>query len=108
MSSAQWSPVTNASSATWDKNKSRADLERTTPIYDDPTLAYDDIATYYDGFNPSTYTPEGEAGAIWSSPTQGTDTDITFDDPLVDFDDPDALFDASADVGKTTWTGVPE
>lgn len=66
MASAQWAPAVNGSSATWDKNKSRADLERASISYDDLTTAYDSSSVYYDGYNPSTYTPEGETGALWS------------------------------------------
>lgn len=65
MSSASWSPSTDASAATWDENKALADLERNAITYDDPNTAYDDIAVYYDGYDPTTTTPEGERSAIW-------------------------------------------
>lgn len=65
MSSAAWSSPANGSAAIWDENKTRADLERLAPLYDDPTITYDSISVYYDGFNPTTTTPEGEAGAVW-------------------------------------------
>lgn len=67
MSSAAWTPATDGSSATWDKSKSRADLERAAVTYDNATTTYDSISVYYDGFNSSIYTPEGEAGAVWTT-----------------------------------------
>lgn len=66
MSSASWTPATDASAATWDINKALADLERNATIYDDPNTAYDDIVVYYDGYDPTTTTPEGENGAVWA------------------------------------------
>lgn len=65
MSSASWTPVTNGSSATWDENKTLADLERNAVIYDDPNTDYDSIVVYYDGYDPTGTTPEGENGALW-------------------------------------------
>lgn len=66
MSSATWTPATNASSATWDKNKTRADLERAVRTYNEPGVTYNQIGLYYNGYNPSTTTPEGESGALWT------------------------------------------
>lgn len=66
MSSATWIPSTDASSATWDENKTLADLERNAVIYDDPNTAYDDLVVYYDGYDPTGTTPEGENGALWA------------------------------------------
>lgn len=66
MSSAFWTPTTDASSATWDINKTLSDLERNATIYDDPNTVYDDLVVYYDGYNPTTTTPEGESGAVWA------------------------------------------
>lgn len=66
MSSASWTPANDASSTTWDINKALADLERNATIYDDPNTAYDDVAVYYDGYDPTITTPEGENGAIWA------------------------------------------
>lgn len=66
MSSASWTPATDASSATWDKNKSRADLERASITYDSSVTDYDSTTEYYDGYNPATYTSEGESGSIWT------------------------------------------
>lgn len=65
MSNATWTPVTDGNTAIWDKNKSRADLERSTILYDDASTTYDSVTMYYDGYNPATYTPEGEIGALW-------------------------------------------
>lgn len=66
MSGATWTPSTDGNSATWDKNKSRADLERAAITYNDATTAYNSTTQFYDGYDPSTYTPEGEAGALWT------------------------------------------
>lgn len=65
MSSASWTPATDASSATWDKNKTRADLERAVITYDQAGVTYDQIGLYYNGYDPTTTTPESEAGALW-------------------------------------------
>lgn len=65
MSSASWSPATDGSSATWDTNKTLADLERNAVIYDDLNTNYDSIIVYYDGYDPTGTTPEGENGALW-------------------------------------------
>lgn len=66
MSSATWTPATEAPSATWDKNKTRADLERAVRTYDQAGVTYDQIGLFYDGYDPTTTTPEGEAGALWA------------------------------------------
>lgn len=65
MASASWTPAIDGSSATWDKNKARADLERAAPLYDDPTITYDSPLVYYNGYNPAMYTLEGETGTLW-------------------------------------------
>lgn len=65
MASATWSPAVQGNSATWDKNKTRADLQRNAVIYDDTATAYDDLLVFYNGYDPTTTTPEGEAGALW-------------------------------------------
>lgn len=65
MSSTLWTPTTDASSATWDKNKALADLQRAGTTYDASNVTYDSITVYYDGYNPTTTTPEGEVGATW-------------------------------------------
>lgn len=67
MSSASWTPVTNGNSATWSKNKTLTDLQDAATLYDDSTITYDSIATYYDGYNPTTTTPEGENPSIWTN-----------------------------------------
>lgn len=66
MSSAIWTPASTASAATWDENKVLSDLQRNATAYDDATTAYDSIIVYYDGYNPTGTTPEGEVGALWS------------------------------------------
>lgn len=81
MSSATWSPetdgtpapwasATEGNSGIWDKDKTRGDLERTAPTYDDSTLTYDSITIFYDGFDPSAATPEGETGTIWAEASE--------------------------------------
>lgn len=65
MAGAAWAQATDGSIATWDKNKSRADLERSAITYDDVATAYDSMTQFYDGYDPSIYTPEGETGALW-------------------------------------------
>lgn len=65
MTNAVWTPATDGTSATWSKNKALTDLQNAAPLYDDPTITYDSITVYYDGYNPTTTTPEGEAGALW-------------------------------------------
>lgn len=69
MSSASWTPATNAPAATWDENKALADLTRNAVIYDDPNTAYDDIAVYYDGYDPTGTTPGGDTPASWTPAT---------------------------------------
>lgn len=66
MSSATWTPATNGSSATWDENGTLANLQRNAVIYDDLNTDYDSISVYYDGYDPTGTTPEGENGALWS------------------------------------------
>lgn len=65
MSSASWTPITDASAAIWDKNKTRADLERAARTYNQAGVTYNQIGLYYDGYDPTTTTPEGESGALW-------------------------------------------
>lgn len=72
MSGASWTPATNGNSAIWDENKTRADLQRASILYDDATTTYDSATTFYDGYDPTTTTPEGEAGATWSSVSSTT------------------------------------
>ncbi len=72
MSSASWTPVTDGSSASWSKNKALSDLQAAATLYDDATVTYDSISVYYDGYSPVGTTPEGEAGAAWSSATNGS------------------------------------
>lgn len=66
MASANWTPSTNGSSATWDENKTLADLERDATLYNDPTVTYDSPVVFYNGYDPTGTTPEGEAGALWA------------------------------------------
>lgn len=66
MSSANWTPATDGSSATWDINKALSDLERNATIYDDSTTDYDSTTVFYDGYDPTGTTPEGENGALWA------------------------------------------
>lgn len=66
MSSASWTPVTAASSATWSKNKALSDLQAAATTYNDPTVTYNSPLVYYNGYNPSGTTPEGENGAVWT------------------------------------------
>lgn len=65
MASAQWTPVSDANSATWSKNKALTDLQADASLYDDSTITYDSPTTYYDGYNQTGTTPEGEVGAVW-------------------------------------------
>lgn len=66
MSSALWTLASDASSASWSKNKALSDLQAVATLYDDATVTYDSISVFYDGYNPTTTTPEGENGALWS------------------------------------------
>lgn len=66
MSSASWSPVADAGSASWSKNKTLTDLQAAAITYNDPTVTYNSPLVYYNGYNPTGTTPEGESGAIWS------------------------------------------
>lgn len=65
MAGATWTPATNGNSATWSKNQTLSDILGAASLYDDPTIAYDSAVTYYDGYDPTTTTPEGETGATW-------------------------------------------
>lgn len=65
MASATWEPAAQASPARFSKNQALADLQAGATAYDDPTVAYDSPVVYYNGFNPTGTTPEGEAGAVW-------------------------------------------
>lgn len=66
MTSAAWLPATDGNAAPWSKNKALSDLQNAAVLYDAATVTYDSISTYYDGYNPTTTTPEGEAGALWA------------------------------------------
>lgn len=66
MSSATWTPASDAGSATWSKNKTLSDLQAAAITYDSSVTTYDSATTYYDGYNPATTTPEGENGALWA------------------------------------------
>lgn len=65
MASASWTPATAGTGAIWDENKTLADLERNAVIYDDLSTDYDSTIVYYDGYDPTGTTPEGENGALW-------------------------------------------
>ena len=66
MSTATWTPATDASTAPWSKNKDRTDLEGAATLYDSSAVTYDSSTTYYNGFNPTTTTEEGESPATWT------------------------------------------
>jgi len=66
MAKASWSQLAQGEKATWDKNKTHADLRRAATTYDDADTDYDSISVYYDGYDPTTTTPEGETGATWA------------------------------------------
>lgn len=72
MSSAQWTQVADGNSAQWSKNKVLSDLQAGATTYNAPTVTYSSPTTYYNGYNPTTTTPEGENGASWSSATNGS------------------------------------
>lgn len=52
-------------SAKWNKNQDLKDLQDAATTYNSPTTDYSSVTVYYNGYNPTTETPEGEAGAIW-------------------------------------------
>lgn len=66
MTSAAWLPATDGGAATWSKNKTLSDLQNAAITYNDPTVTYSSPTTYYNGYNPTTTTPEGENGALWA------------------------------------------
>lgn len=65
MASALWTPAVSGTAATWDENKTLADLKRNALTYDDANTAYDSVTVFYNGYDPTGTTPEGEHGAIW-------------------------------------------
>lgn len=67
MSSASWTPTINAPAASWSKNKVLSDLQAAATTYNDPTVTYNSSVTYYNGYNPTGTTPEGESGAVWTA-----------------------------------------
>lgn len=67
MSSAAWTPATDASAASWSKNKALSDLQAAATTYNNPTVTYNSPLVYYNGYNPTGTTPEGESGAIWAA-----------------------------------------
>lgn len=67
MSSASWTPSINGSTATWDENKTLADRQRNAILYNDSTVTYNSPLVYYNGYDPTGTTPEGESGALWNA-----------------------------------------
>lgn len=65
MTSTTWTPVTNGNSASWSKNKALTDLQAAATTYNSSTTTYSSSTVYYNGYNPTTTTPEGENGATW-------------------------------------------
>lgn len=53
-------------SAKWNKNQDLADAQAGAVTYDSSTTDYDSTTVYFDGYDPTGLTPEGEAGAVWS------------------------------------------
>lgn len=53
-------------SAKWNKNQDLKDLQDAGTTYNDSTVDYSSITVYYNGYNPTTETPEGEVGAKWA------------------------------------------
>lgn len=74
MSTATWTPATNASSSQWSKNKARSDLQDAAPLYNDSTITYSDSLIYYNGYNSTTTTPEGENPATWTKESESPAT----------------------------------
>jgi hypothetical protein len=66
MASATWTPVISASPSSWSKNKALTDLQAAAPLYNDATITYNSPIVFYDGYDPSLATPEGERGATWT------------------------------------------
>lgn len=66
MAKATWQPAAQANPAQFSKNQTLTDLQNDATLYDDPDVGYDDIDVYYNGYDPTGTTPEGEAGAKWA------------------------------------------
>lgn len=62
----------------WLRNKLDYLAALVTTIYDDPAVTYDDIAVFYDGYDPSTVTPLDLNPADYAPvPSTGTDWNKT-------------------------------
>lgn len=66
MATATWTPATDGNTSSWTKNKTRTDLQADATLYDSSTVTYDDSSIYYNGYNSTTTTEEGESPALWT------------------------------------------
>lgn len=53
-------------SAKWNKNQDLKDLQDNATTYNSATTDYSSTTVYYNGYDPTTETPEGEAPAKWT------------------------------------------
>lgn len=72
MAKGAWDQESQGATSTFSRNKDLADAQGAASTYDDSSIDYDSTTVYYDGYDPTDFTPEGENRGAWSSQAQGS------------------------------------
>lgn len=69
MAKADWDNEEQATAASFNRNQALADAKATATTYSDANTTYSSSSVFYNGYDPTGLTAEGETNATWEKET---------------------------------------